>query len=121
MGAGEAEELPQHRQSPLAGLGQNSQEGLDVVHVDQRPIEFVAVRIQEQGQVSDRGQGLVDGVLGAGSGPGPAGPFLVLQQGGRECLHRRPEPAGDRVDPALPAPGGESLGLVGGQRQTPRR
>ena len=117
MRAGEAEELPQHGQSPLAGLGQHAEEGLDVMQVDQRPIEPVAVRIQEQGQVSDGGQGLVDGVLGAGSGPGPTGTFLVLQQGGREGLDRGLQRAGNCVDPTLPAAGRQLLGLVGGQRE----
>jgi hypothetical protein len=40
LGPGEAEELAEHRQTALAGLGQSDQERLDVLHAGQRPVTF---------------------------------------------------------------------------------
>jgi hypothetical protein len=42
LASGEAEELPQHGQPPLAAVGQGGQERLDVTHVDQRPVQLAA-------------------------------------------------------------------------------
>nr|WP_246460847.1 hypothetical protein [Streptomyces himalayensis] len=67
--AGEAEELPQHDQPPLAGLGQGGQEGFDVVDVDQGPVVLAAVLGEEAGEVAQEGQGGFQGVVAAGRVP----------------------------------------------------
>jgi hypothetical protein len=57
--AGEAEELPQRGQPPLAAAGQGAEEGLDVAHVGQRPVVLAAV-VEEDGEVAGGGQGGLD-------------------------------------------------------------
>ncbi|MDQ6738855.1 MAG: hypothetical protein M3021_00385, partial [Actinomycetota bacterium] len=49
---GEAEELAQHAEPMMAGLGQHGEEGLNVVHVDQRPVDLAAMSLQEHGQIT---------------------------------------------------------------------
>ena len=39
------------------------------MHLDQRPVELTAVRLQEQGQISESGQGLLVDEFGAGRVP----------------------------------------------------
>ncbi|WP_240929295.1 hypothetical protein [Streptomyces coryli] len=57
LGPGETEELPQHGQPPLASLGQDRQEGFDVVHVDEEPVVLAPLVEQEEGQVPHGRQG----------------------------------------------------------------
>jgi hypothetical protein len=65
VGAGEAEELPQHGQSPLAGPGQGGQEPLDVVHVHQRSIVLALVGGQGAGEIPEGDQSRFQGVIAA--------------------------------------------------------
>ena len=114
---GISEELPQHAESATSGPGQGSNEDLDVVAVDQRPVTFAGGG-DEAGKVTHCGEGGLDGVVGARTSPGPAGPFPVVDHGGLEALDRRPEACGNWTDPALTAQRGALSGVVGGQRQT---
>ena len=116
-GAGDAEELPQDGQPPLARLGHGGQERLDVVHAGQRPVLLVPRAGQEPGQVADGGQGGLDGVVGAGPGPGAAGPLPGGEHVLAEHVYGRAQRGRDSAEAALAPPGGEPLGLVGGQRQ----
>ncbi|MGW6949156.1 hypothetical protein [Streptomyces xanthophaeus] len=85
LGPREAEELPQHGQSPFAGSRQDGQEGLDVVHVDEGPVGLVSLVDQEDGQVPHRGQGSFQSVVAAGAGAGSAGPVLGSHPEDVEC------------------------------------
>ena len=83
------------------------------------PILSCRVAIQEQREITHGRQRDLDGSIGARPGPGPAGP----RSGGQQRFgERRPPPAAagrGRRRCGVAPPGGESLGVVGGQRQAP--
>jgi hypothetical protein len=113
--AGEPEELPQDGQPPLAGAGQGGKKCLDIVHVGHGPAILAALTVKEDGQVAGDLQAGLNGVVGPGPGAGPAGPLAGMQHEGSKTGDGRPQRPGDGVDPALPAPCRELLGMVGGQ------
>ncbi|MEW1994915.1 hypothetical protein OHA99_00110 [Streptomyces coelicoflavus] len=117
MGAREAEELPQHGQSALAGLGHGRQERCEGVDVGQGPVLLVARAGQEAGEVAGDGQGRFDGAVGAGQGAGLEGALACSQHGLGERMDLRPKRERGRVDAALAASGGEPLRLVGWERE----
>lgn len=117
LGASEAEELPQHDQPALAGLGQGGQEGFDVVHVHQGPVVLPTVGHEEEREVTHGGQGGLQGVIAARPGAGPAGPVLGSHPRGVEGNDRLLQRLGNRIETALSPTGGEPFGLVGGQGQ----
>src|SRR5882724_2616890 len=52
LGASETEELAQHRQSPLAGFGQDGEESLDVMDLGQCPLVLASIRDQEADKIT---------------------------------------------------------------------
>ena len=104
-GSSEAEVLPQHRQSALAGFGHNRQEGLDVVNIGQRPVLLIACAGQEAGEVADDGQGRVDGAVGARQRAGPPGPLACSQQGLGKRMYLGSKRERDGLNAALAATG----------------
>ncbi len=113
-GAGEAEELPQHGQPSFAVFRQRGEKRLDVVHVGERPVQFAALVCEEPGEVTDGGQGGLDGVIGAGLGAGAAGALPGGEHVTAESAGCRTQRGRDSVDAPLAPPGGEPLGLVSG-------
>jgi hypothetical protein len=117
VGAGGAEELAEHREVAFAVVRRPCEECFDVVDVGQGPVVLAAVVGEEAGEVGHGGQGGLDGVVGAGPGPGPAGPvpgpehrvlvvgYRAAQRFGR-CLHAAPTTVC-----------GQTLGLVGRHRE----
>ncbi|MEV7020272.1 hypothetical protein [Streptomyces sp. NPDC093991] len=114
---GEAKELPQHGQPPLASLGQGGQEGFDIVHVDEGPGVLVPFVDQEESEVTQGGQGCLQGVVAARAGARSAGSVLGPHPGGVEGDDGLPQQFGDGLDASLPSAGGEPFGLVSGQCQ----
>ena len=117
LGAGVAEELPQHGQPSFARLGQRGQECLDVVHVRERPVLLAPPAGQEYREVAHDGQGGLDGVIGAGPGAGAAGPLPGGEHVLAEPGYCRAQRSRDGAEAALAPPGGEPFSLVGGQCQ----
>jgi len=113
--ASEAEELPQHSQPPLAAAGQGAEERLDVAHVDQCPVLLAPLAGEEQRQVAHGRQGRLDGVVRPRPGAGPQGALAGREHRAGELVHGRAQRPGNGVDAPLPPPGGQLLGVVGGQ------
>ena len=64
-GAGEPEELTQHRESPRAVVGLKAKECLDVTDIDRGPILFSLFVVQKQREITQRRQRDVDGSVAA--------------------------------------------------------
>lgn len=64
--AGEPEELPQYGQVAWPVIRLDSQECLDVIDVDSRPILFIASVFDKDGEVADGRQRGLNRVIGSG-------------------------------------------------------
>ncbi|MDQ1024637.1 hypothetical protein QF035_002219 [Streptomyces umbrinus] len=87
------------------------------MHVDEGPGVLVPFIDQEEGQVTQGGQGRLQGVVAARTGARSAGSVLGPHPGGAEGGNGLPQRFGNGLDASLPSVGGEPFGLVGGQCQ----
>ena len=115
-GAGEPEELTQHRESPRAVVGLKVKECLDVTDIDRGPILFSLFVVQKQREITQRRQRDVDGSVAARQRSRSESPCLGGQQRFGERRHRRLQRRRDGVDAALAPPSGELLGVASGPR-----
>lgn len=117
LAASEGEELAQHGEPTFAALGQDGQEGLDVVDIDDRPVGLSLLGDKELSEVADGGQGGLDGLVGAGQGSGPESTFPGAEHVVAERRCSRPKRLGHRGDATVAPTCCQAFSLIRGQRE----